>query len=67
MGAHWYEVDPRKLLTPQPFKRQPHKMAKRTQTIRRQIADKLPEYVCPFRGIGAERDNFDPPHNEALF
>ena len=45
MGAHCYEVDPRKLLTPQPFKRQPHKMARRTQTIRRQIADKLLEYV----------------------
>ena len=45
MGAHWYEVDPRKLRNSSTFKRQPHKMAKRTQTIRRQIADKLLEYV----------------------
>ena len=42
-------------------------MARRAQTIRRQIADKLLEYVWPFRGIGPERDNFDPRHNEALF
>ena len=36
-----------------PFKRQFHKMAKHTQTIRRQIADELFECVWPFCGIGA--------------
>ena len=29
-------------------------MVKHTQTIRRQIADKLFEYDWPFRGIGAK-------------
>ena len=36
-----------------PFKRQSHKIAKPTQTIRRQIADELFECVSPFYGIGA--------------
>ena len=29
-----------------------HKMVKHTQTIRRQTADKLFEYVRPFCGVG---------------
>ena len=37
----------------QPFKRQSHKMVKHTQTIRRQIADKLFECVWPVCEIGA--------------
>ena len=37
----------------QPFKRQPHKMVKHTQTIRRQFADELFECVWPFFGVGA--------------
>ena len=36
-----------------PFKRQYHKMVKRTQTIRRQITDELFECVWPFCGVGA--------------
>ena len=32
-------------------------MVKHTQTIRRQIADELFEFVWPFCGIGALRDN----------
>ena len=32
-------------------------MVKHTQTIRRQIADKLFKCVWPFYGIGAERVN----------
>ena len=36
-----------------PFKRQPHKMFKHTQKIRRQIADELFECVWPFCGVGA--------------
>ena len=36
-----------------PFKRQPHKMVKHTQTIRRQFADELFECVCPFCDFGA--------------
>ena len=39
------------------FKRQPHKVVKHTQTIRRQIADELFEYVWPFLGVGAKRVN----------
>ena len=35
------------------FERQSHKMVKYTQTIRRQIADKLFECVWPFCEIGA--------------
>ena len=35
------------------FKRQSHKMVKRTQTIRRKIADELFEYVWPFCETGA--------------
>ena len=35
-----------------PFKRQSHKMVKRTQTIRRQIADELFECAWPFYDIG---------------
>ena len=35
--------------------RQINKVAKHTQTIRRQFADKLFECVWPFCGIGAER------------
>ena len=35
------------------FKRQFHKMVKRTQTIRRQFADELFDCVWPFCGIGA--------------
>ena len=35
------------------LKRQSHKMAKHTQTIRRQIADELFESVWPFYEIGA--------------
>ena len=35
-------------LRSQPFKRQFHKMVKHTQTIRRQIADELFEWVWPF-------------------
>ena len=35
-----------------PYKRQSHKMAKHTQTIRRQIADELLECVWPFCEIG---------------
>ena len=31
-----------------PIKRQPYKMVKRTQTIRRQFADELFECVCVF-------------------
>ena len=34
-----------------PFKRQPHKMVKHTQTIRQQFANKLFEYVWPFCGV----------------
>ena len=34
------------------FKRQPHKMLKQTQTIRRLIADELFECVWSFCGIG---------------
>ena len=30
-----------------------HKMVKHTQTIRRQFADELYEYVSPFCGVGA--------------
>ena len=37
----------------QPFKRQPHKMAKHTQTIRRLLADELFECVWLFRAVGA--------------
>ena len=37
----------------QPFKRQPRKMVKHTQTIRRQFADELFECVWPFCGVGA--------------
>ena len=37
----------------QPFKRQINKVAKHTQTIRRQFADELFKYVWPFCGIGA--------------
>ena len=37
------------------YKRQPHKMVKHTQTIRRLTADEFFEYVWPFCGIGAER------------
>ena len=37
-----------------PFKRQFHKTVKRTQTIRRQIADELFECVWPFCEIVAE-------------
>ena len=37
------------------FKRQRHKMVKYTQTIRRQIADKLFEGVWPFCEVGAKR------------
>ena len=36
-----------------PFKRQPHKMVKHIQTIRRQIADELFVYVRPFCEVGA--------------
>ena len=39
----------------EPFKRQFHKMAKHTQTIRRQFADELFECVWLFCGIGALR------------
>ena len=35
------------------IKRQYHKMVKHTQTIRRQIGDKLFKCVWPFFGIGA--------------
>ena len=38
-----------------PFKRQSHKMAKHTQTIRRQIADELFGCVWPFCEISAKR------------
>ena len=34
------------------FKRQPHKMVKHTQTIRRQFPDELFECVWPFCGGG---------------
>ena len=34
-----------------PFKRQPHKMVKQTQTIRQQIGDELFECVWPFCGV----------------
>ena len=37
----------------QPFKRQPQKMVKNTQTIRRQIADELFVFVWPFCAVGA--------------
>ena len=36
-----------------PFKRQINKVAKHTQTIRRQFSDELFECVWPFCGIGA--------------
>ena len=36
-----------------PFKGQPHKMVKHTQTIRRQFAEELFECVWPFCEIGA--------------
>ena len=36
-----------------PFKRQPHRMVKPNQAIRRQIADELLECVWPFCGVGA--------------
>ena len=36
-----------------PFKRQPHKMDKHIQTIRRQTADELFKNVWPFCGVGA--------------
>ena len=37
----------------EPFKRQPRKMVKHTETIRGQIADELFEFVWPFCGIVA--------------
>ena len=37
----------------QPFMRQPHKMAKHTQTIRRLLANELFECVWPLCGVGA--------------
>ena len=36
-----------------PFKRQPHKMVKHTQTIRRLTGDEMFECVWPFCGVGA--------------
>ena len=36
-----------------PFKRQPHKTVKHTQTIRRQIVDELFECVWTFCEVGA--------------
>ena len=36
-----------------PFKRQFHKMVKHNQTIRRQFADELFEYVLPCCGVRA--------------
>ena len=41
----------------EPFKRQAHKMAEHTQTIRRQIAHELFECVWQFCEIGTERVN----------
>ena len=41
-------ITPTFLYKAKPFKRQSHKMAKRTQTIRRQIADAVLEYVWSF-------------------
>ena len=38
-----------------PFKRQPHKMAKHTQAIRRLLPKELCECVWPFCGAGAWR------------
>ena len=35
-----------------PLERWPHQMIKHTQTVRRQIANKLFEYVWPFCGVG---------------
>ena len=43
-----------------PFKRQPHKMVKHTQTIRQQIADKLFECVNHFVGLALKGLNQDP-------
>ena len=43
------------LRLPWPFKHQPQKMAKHTQTICRQKADELFECVWPFCGVGAWR------------
>ena len=34
-------------------KRQPPKMVKHTQTVRRHFADELFDFVWPFRGISA--------------
>ena len=39
----------------QPFKRQPHKMVKHTQTIPWLAADELFECVWPFCGVGTQR------------
>ena len=41
----------------QSYERQPHKMVKHTQTIRRQIADECFEYIWQFYGLGAYRVN----------
>ena len=38
------------------FKRQPYKIVKHTQTIRRQIADELLECAWTFSGVGGWRD-----------
>ena len=40
------------LFLSEPFKHQPHKIVKHTQTIRRQITDKLFECVWSFCGVG---------------
>ena len=45
-----YQICLLPLLKFQLFKQQPHKMVKHTQTIRRQIADKLFECLAIFGG-----------------
>ena len=49
----WHELKTIHELTPNPFKCQPYKMVKHTQTIRRQIADEMFECVLPCCGVGA--------------
>ena len=44
------------------LKRQPHKMVKHTETIRRQTADKLFEYVWPFCRVDIHFNKAKPPN-----
>ena len=50
MGVRWISI---RDFPAESFKRQINKVAKHTQTIRRQVADELFECVWPFCMIGA--------------